>query len=171
MIRLFGTVSGLIVTNGATVLVHFFFFLLCLSVGSLFAWKDSQRQWEQMLSGVVSAGYSGYWTWKTGPGNKGLRSSSACPWPTWSVSSGICIRETLAPRASPVEMRRLLLASLPYVLYVRPASLETEVALRDGLFYYLTRREREREIFVMITVILPRQQTARAFCSSNAPSA
>ena len=29
-----------------------------------------------MLSGVVSAGYSGYWTWKAGPGNKGLRSSS-----------------------------------------------------------------------------------------------
>lgn len=28
---------------------------------------------KQMLSGDVSAGYSGYWAWKAGPGNKGLR--------------------------------------------------------------------------------------------------
>lgn len=39
-----------------------------------------------MLSGVVSAGYSGYWTWKAGPGNKGLR----YPLPSWQtkMSSG-----------------------------------------------------------------------------------
>ena len=47
----------------------FFFFFFCLK-------GQPATSGKQMLSGVVSAGYSGYWTWKAGPGNKGLRSSS-----------------------------------------------------------------------------------------------
>lgn len=46
-----------------------FFFFFCLK-------GQPATNGKQMLSGVVSAGYSGYWTWKAGPGNKGLRSSS-----------------------------------------------------------------------------------------------
>ncbi|KAF7405170.1 hypothetical protein HZH66_004076 [Vespula vulgaris] len=44
--------------------------------------RTASDNWEQMLKKrrCVSAGYSRrYWTWKAGPGNKGLRPSSSSP--------------------------------------------------------------------------------------------
>lgn len=154
MIRLFGTVRDWL---SLTERQSSYIFSLCLSVGSLFAWKDSQRQWEQMLSGVVSAGYSGYWTWKTGPGNKGLRSSSVSR-PT-SVSSSICIRECwyLVGRRCDIFSSHLYLTTT-YDLF------RCKLRWRYATIFSIILT---REIFAMIIVIsLSCQQTTSAFCSS-----